>query len=115
MAGLLMDMAMGSFAQFLAVSEHRVIPARARSIDHQLRKAGCHSVWAPACQDRVSGGHDGVVVVSLCGSSLFAPSLVTPEFREFFRLGRATRVAIPTGRRREGLVTSLLCNVIRWL
>ena len=36
-------------------------------------------------------------VVSLCGASISAPSLVTPEFRKFFRLGRALRVALPTG------------------
>ena len=56
---------------------------------HQLREAGFQSVWAPACQDHISGGHAGVGVVSLCGASLSAPSLVTPEFRKFFRLGGA--------------------------
>ena len=47
---------MDSCAQFLAVAEHRLIPARVRSVGHQLRKADCHSVWAPACQDQISGG-----------------------------------------------------------
>ena len=46
------DLALDSCAQFLAVAEHRLIPSRARSICHQLRRAGFHSVWAPACQDR---------------------------------------------------------------
>ena len=55
---------MDSCAQFLAVAEHRLIPARARSVGHQLRKAGYHSVWAPACQDKIAGGHAGVGVVS---------------------------------------------------
>ena len=32
------DLAMDSCAQFLAVAEHRLIPARARSVGHQLRK-----------------------------------------------------------------------------
>ena len=50
------DMAMDSCAQFLLVAEHRLIPARVRSVGHQLRKADCHSVWAPACQDQISGG-----------------------------------------------------------
>ena len=59
------DLAMDSCAQFLAVAEHRLIPARARSIGHQLRIAGFHSVWAPACQDSIPGGHAGVGVVSL--------------------------------------------------
>ena len=82
------DLAMDSCAQFLAVAEHRLIPARERSVGHQLRKAGYHSVWAPACQDTIPGGHAGVGVVSLGGSPLALPSFVTPEFREFFRLGR---------------------------
>ena len=48
------DFALDSCAQFLAVAEHRLIPSRARSICHQLRRAGHHSVCAPACQDRNS-------------------------------------------------------------
>ena len=31
---------MDSCAQFLAVAEHRLIPAGARSVGHQLREAG---------------------------------------------------------------------------
>ena len=81
------DLAMDSCAQFLAVAEHRLIRARARSVGHQLRKAGYHSVWAPACQDSVAGGHAGVGVVSLGGAPLALPSFVTSEFQEFFKLG----------------------------
>ena len=92
------DLAMDSCAQFLAVAEHKLIPARARSVGHQLRKAGFHSVWAPACQDSIPGGHAGVGVVSLGGAPLALPSFVTPEFREFFRLGRALRTTLPTGK-----------------
>ena len=90
------DLAMDSCAQFLAVAEHRLIPARARSVGHQLRKTGFHSVWAPACQDSFPGGHAGVGVVSLGGAPLALPSFVTPEFREFFRLGRVLRTTLPT-------------------
>ena len=89
---------MDSCAQFLAVAEHRLIPARARSVGHQLRKADFHSVWAPACQDSIPGGHAGVGVVSLGGASLALPSFVTPEFREFFRLGGVLRTTLPTGK-----------------
>ena len=78
------DLAMDSCAQFLAVAEHRLIPARARSVGHQLRKAGFHSIWAPACQDSIPGGHAGVGVVSLSGAPLALPSFVTPEFRGIF-------------------------------
>ena len=54
-----MNFALDSCAQFLAVLEHRLIPSKARSICHQLRRAGHHSVWAPACQDGILslGGH----------------------------------------------------------
>ena len=63
----------------------------------------CQSVWAPACQDQISGGHAGVGVVSLCGARfLTAPSPVAPDFRDFFRLGRAMRVTLPTGEGRSG-------------
>ena len=95
------DMALDSCA--LAVAEHRLIPARARSMSHQLRKAD-RSAWAPASQDQLSGGHAGVGVVSLGGAPLSAPSLVTPEFQEFFRLGRVMRVVLPAG---DGVVVHL--------
>ena len=89
---------MDSCAQFLAVAEHRLIPSRARSIGHQLRMAGHHSIWAPACQDKIAGGHAGVGVISLGGAPLSLPSLVTPQFQEFFRLGRVLRTTLPTAR-----------------
>ena len=91
------DVALDSCAQFLAVAEHRIILTRAKSVGHHLRKADRQSVCAPACQDRISGGHAGVGVISLCAAPLSAPSLVPAEFSEFFRLGRAMRVLLPTG------------------
>ena len=90
------DLALNSCAQFLAVAEHSLIPSRARSICHQLRKAGHHSVWAPACQDRIAGGHAGVGVISLGGAPLSLPSFVTRQFLEFFKLGRILRTTLPT-------------------
>ena len=89
-------MALDSCAQFLAVAEHRLIPSRARSVCHQLRRACHHSVWAPACQDKIAGGHAGVGVISLGGAPLSLPSIVTPQFQEFFRLGRVFRTTLPT-------------------
>ena len=74
------DVALDSCAQFLAVAEHKLIPARVRSVGHQLMVAGFQSVWAPACQDHIVGGHAGVGVVSLGGAPLAVPSLVTPGF-----------------------------------
>ena len=90
------DLALDSCAQFLAVAEHRLTPSRARSIGHHLRKAGYHSIWAPACQDKIAGGHAGVGVISLGGAPLSLPSFITPQFQEFFRLGRVLRTTLPT-------------------
>ena len=92
------DLALDSCAQFLAEAEHRLISSRTRSTCHQLRRAGYQSVWSPACQGQVAGGHDGVGGVSLGGAPLSLPSFVTPQFKEFFRLGRALRTTLPTGK-----------------
>ena len=46
----------------------------------------------------------GVGVVSLGGAPLSLPSFVTPQFKEFFRLGRVLRTTLPTG---EGGVVHL--------
>ena len=66
------DLALDSCAQFLVVAEHRL--SRARSIGHQLRNAGFHFVWAPACQDHVG------VILGLVLSVLVC-SLITPIIR----------------------------------
>ena len=58
-------------------------------------RAGHQSVWY---HDQVAGGHAGVGVVSLGGAPLCLPSFLTPQFKEFFRLGRALRTTLPTGR-----------------
>ena len=84
-------------AHFLALSEHRLVPARARNVTTQLRKTRRSSVWAPSCQDVTPGGHAGVGVTSLHGASLSLPTLFDPSFKEFFWLGRAMRVVLPLG------------------
>ena len=106
------DFAFDSCAQFLAVAEHRLIPFWARSICHQLRKAGHHSVWAPTCQDRIAGGHPGVSVVSPGGAPISLPSFVTPQFQEFFRLRRGLENHSSYCSRRSGS-SFLLFMVIR--
>ena len=42
------DYALDTDADFLAVVEHRLVPARARSEGKRLLQAGARSVWAPA-------------------------------------------------------------------
>ena len=46
----------------------------------------------------------GIEVVSLGSAPLSLPSSVTPQFKEFFRLGRVLRTTLPTG---EGGVVHL--------
>ena len=81
------DLALDSCAQFLAVAEHRFIPSRARSVGHHLRKAGHQSVWSPACQDQVAGGHAGVGVVSLGGASLCSAIFCHSSVSRVFQVG----------------------------
>ena len=81
------DVAIDSCAQFLAVAQHRLIPARVKSVGHQL-----HKCWISICLDTCltgssTGGHAGVGVVSLCGSPLAAPTFVTPEFKGVLQAG----------------------------
>ena len=62
------DYALESSADFIAVAEHRLIPARVRSVANSLKvSSGIISVLAPACQDSIPGGHAGVGVVSMKG------------------------------------------------
>ena len=91
------DLALESSAHFLAIAEHRLVPARARAVTTQLRQARRSSVWAPSCQDVTPGGHAGVGVISLHGAPLSLPTLLDPSFKEFFRVGRAMRVILPLG------------------
>ena len=104
------DLALESSAHFLVVAEHRLVPARARTVTTQLRQARRSSVWAPSCQDVTPGGHAGVGVISLHGASLSLPTLFDPSFKEFFRIGRAMRVILPL---RNGGGSSSLCHL--WL
>ena len=50
-----------------------------------------------------AGGHAGVGVVSLGGGPLSLPSFITPQLKEFFRLGRALRTTLPSGKGRVHL------------
>ena len=54
------DLALEAGVDFLAVVEHRLIPARVRSEWARLRSKGLASVWAPASQGTSHVGHAGV-------------------------------------------------------
>ena len=68
---------------FLAVTEHRLIPARVRSEWARLESKGVASVWAPASQDASHVGNAGVGVVSLKGAPLALPACATAQFKSF--------------------------------
>ena len=76
---------------FLAVAEHRLIPARVRGKWSRLRKKGLASIWAPASEDSSHVGNAGVGVVSLRGAPLALPTFATAQFKWFFDCGRAVR------------------------
>ena len=82
---------------FLAVVEHRLVPARARSEGKRLRGKGIGSIWSPASQEFSLVGNAGVGVVSLRGAPLSLPTLATAGFARFFALGRAVRCLLPLG------------------
>ena len=63
------DLALGAGVDFLAVAEHRLIPARVRSEWSRLRGKGFSSIWAPASQESSHVGNAGVGLVSLRGGS----------------------------------------------
>ena len=91
------DLALDSCAQFLAVAEHRLIPSRSAAESWSsvglvscMPGSGCRwSCWSWGYQSW------------RCPLSL--PSLVTPEFQEFFKLGRVSSY----WKRRSG--SSLCC------
>ena len=76
------DLAIRTGVDFLAVAEHRLIPARVRSEWSRLKGQGISSIW-------------GVGVVSLRGAPLALPSIATAQFKSFFDRGRAVRCLLP--------------------
>ena len=89
------DLALCTRVDFLAVAEHRLIPARVRSEWSRLKGKGISSIWAPASKDSSHVGHAGVGVISLRGAPLALPSMVTAQFKSFFDCGRALRCLLP--------------------
>ena len=91
------DFALDVGVDFLAVVEHRLIPARVRSEWARLRCKKIAYIWAPASQEASHVGHAGVGVVSLRGAPLSLPSFATAQFQRFFDCGRAVRCVLPLG------------------
>ena len=70
------DLALSAGVDFLAVAEHRLIPARVRSEWSRLRGKGLSPIWAPASQVSSHVGNAGVGVVSFRGAPLLCPRLL---------------------------------------
>ena len=91
------DLALEVGVDFLAVAEHRLIPAWVRSEWARLRKKGLASIWAPANQDSSHIGSAGVGVISLRGAPLALPTFATAQCKRFFDSGWAVRCMLPLG------------------
>ena len=91
------DFALDAEVDFLAVVEHRLIPARVRCEWAGLRCKRLASIWAPASQDASHVGHAGVGVISLRGAPLSLPSIASVQFQRFFDCGRTVRCVLPLG------------------
>ena len=91
------DLALNTGVDFLAVVEHRLIPARVRSEWSRLKKKDLASIWSPASQASSHVGSAGVGVISLRGASLSLPAFATAQFKRFFDCGRVVRCMLPLG------------------
>ena len=74
------DLALDTNVDFLAVVEHRLIPARVRGEWSRLRRKDLASKWSPASQDSSHVGNAGVGVVSLRGAPLSLPTFAAAQF-----------------------------------
>ena len=105
------DLALDVELDFLAVTEHRLIPARVRSEWARLKREGVASIWAPASQDSSHVGNAGVGVISMQGAPFALLPLLLPSFRGFLiavgRFGACFLLVL------VGSCIWLFCTVIR--
>ena len=80
------DYALDTDSDFMVVVEHKLVPARARSENQRLKRAGFGSVWAPDA---------GVGLVSLRGASLSMPKFAAGDFSVFYAQGRVLGCHLP--------------------
>ena len=78
------DLVLDTEVDFLAVVEHRLIPAGVSGEWAGLRRKGLATVWAPASQDASHVGNVGVGVVSLRGAPLSLLTFAAAQFKRFF-------------------------------
>ena len=91
------DLVLEAQVDFVAVVEHRLIPALVRSEWTRLRSKGLATVWAPVSQESSLAGHAGVGVVSMRGVPVSLPTFATAQCKRFFDCGRAVRCMLLLG------------------
>ena len=93
------DLSLDVGADFLAVVEHRLVPAGVWCESAKLRAKGISCVRALAPQESSHVGSARVGVVSLRGAPLSPPTIAAAQFRSFFffDLGRVARFLFPIG------------------
>ena len=91
------DLVLDTKVDFVAVVEHKLIPARVRSEWARLRWKGLATVWAPASQNTSHVGHAGVGVLSLSGAPVSLPTFATAQFERFLIVVELLSVCCPWG------------------
>ena len=86
------DIALEAEVDFLAVVEHRLIPARVRSERTVWLLPGLQPFRIPRMLVMLE-----VDVISMRGAPVALPSFATAQFRLFFDCGRAVRCMLPLG------------------
>ena len=88
------DLALNASLDFLAITEHRLIPARVRSEWVRLKSKGLASTWAPASQDSSHVGNAGVGVVCFEGCLLIFAYLCYCPVQEVLWIRVLVRIAM---------------------
>ena len=109
------DLALNASLHFLAVTEHRLIPARVRSKWARLKSKGVASISAPASQDSSHVGDAGVGVVSLRCALLSLPTFATAQLKRSFFLIVVVLSGVCCRWVLVGLCIWLFCRVTRVL
>ena len=88
---------LGGGVDFLAVVEHRLIPAQVGSEWARLRGKGLASIWAAVRQDSSHVGNAGVGIIGMRGAPVALPTFATAQFKRFFDCGQVVRCMLPSG------------------
>ena len=91
------DEALETEADFLAVTDHRLILTWAGSESKRLRAGNVASIWTPACQESAHVGHAGVGLVGLKRAPLVHSVPLYSEVQGICWSWRVQRCVVPVG------------------